>query len=252
MSKKNLDELNGIGIYYYGTMFSGKSTKAFLNVSRDLYEGKKVLVIKPSSSEREGEMSIKESSEKIRMKTHSGLIMDSAFHQNLTLMNIQTVDEFLQNGFFNIKVEENPLYKYDVLWIDEFHFLNYDLAGKILNSALHTFKLKVYISLIDSWVNEGAMEHLKLLFPGPDNACGGEKMKRLAAVCQRRGCKNKALHHVFTKEYNKFLDPTYIDEPEHPKDNNKTKNKLLVGSHETYMVLCRSCYQPFKIYREKK
>ena len=287
----------GICNLLFGTMKGQKTTTAILICKNYARKHQKVLILKSSKSERENERLLRESSS-INSKdgkmhdciiTHDGLTIQDGEDEYITIKSydskIALVDAglFIQppspktvNGTpFNNHMR-NPLEEYDVLWIDELHFYDYETAKQLLDLALNQYGLIVYITMIDSYVNGGHVRHLDFLLPS-------ENVTRFSAICDIIGCNNHGLHHAYTMEVEQWIEfnehsTAYGSEPVKYKlkpylvngDNNtlvavssssssssssslklNANNIYLKVGFNEYQVLCRGCNNAFQKHRSK-
>ena len=156
---------------------------------------------------------------------------------NLELTDLQTEMDFENQNYFSKDPKINPLGSIDILWIDELHFIDYDIAKKILNIAIYEMNLIVYISMIDNFINEIKVQHLDLVIP-----CNS--LSRKNAICQVEGCKKDAIKHILKADY------LITQKNKNDGNNNRNESKtpqLKVGDNDIYMVLCWSCFNKNRI-----
>lgn len=278
----------GICNLLFGTMKGQKTTSTILICKNYARKHQRVLILKSSNSERENERQLRESSS-INSKdgkmhdciiTHDGLTIQDGEDPYITIKSYAKKETLIDAGLFiqppSSKTVNgtpfnnhmrNPLTEYDVLWIDEFHFYEYETAKQLLDLALNKYGLIVYITMIDSYVNGGHVKHLDFLLPS-------ENVTRFSAICDIRGCKNHGLHHAYTMEVEQWIEfndhtTAYGTEPVKYKlkpylingDNNVVSfsplklsvgdNKYLKVGFSEYQVLCRGCNNAFQTHRNK-
>lgn len=223
-----------------GTMYGGKTTDAWNKIQQHLRK-KRVLALKPESSFRKLEQHLKESSGKIYVTTHNGLTISCDNHPNLKIMACTTHLDLSKEGLLSKRGSLNPMYTYNIIWIDEAHFYDYDDLKKLLSLALYRFKKIVYISMLDSFTHNTPIPHMKLFNPCTSRI-------DLKTYCKSQTCNNIGLVHVYSEKQREWEenDPPKMSMKDwvfmfHNKkvfDVDNDTSKVKVGSDDDYSVLC--------------
>jgi thymidine kinase len=171
-----------------GPMFSGKSTRLISKINNLKILNKKILILKPKIDDRYG--------------NDSAIISHDKNKENCLLID-------------NLDFDDNFISMYDVIAIDEAHFLK-GLKKKIIHWVEKLDKEIILTGLDGDYKREPIGEILDLI-PYADTY---KKLKSLCTIC-KNGTKAIFTHRIC----NHILD-----------------NQILVGDNKMYESLCREHY----------
>jgi len=194
-------------VFYYSTMFSGKSLDLIKNVDEYKYRGRKVLVFTTSIDERNGKITNDVQTSKITTRFH----LD------------KTLDAYLieRHDVFKMAQEQKP----QCIFLDEAQFVS---AAKILELARIVDEL--HISVICYGLKNDSNGNL---FEGSETLINyADKLVEQKVMCFHCG-KRKAKFNL-RKENEKYV----FGGPQVAIEKKDTEKKIEV----TYEVVCRSCY----------